>query len=228
MNENLKMIITAFNDPYYLAKSIIPPFMVHVNPETYSRKIKVHFPEGQAQGTSGGDGSPSSTKSQVLKFDLLLDRTGALGNADTMGLGVEPDIFHFKQLTLDYEGSIHKQRYLLVLWGTLIFHCHLESLEIEYKLFNKAGVPIRAVLKASFRQFKEHILRTLLENKSSPDLTHIRTVKDGDTLPNMTHSIYGDARYYLQVARLNNLLNFRRLFPGQEIYFPPIEKISSS
>lgn len=224
---NLKMTITAYKDPYFMQIGPFPPFIVHVNPETYSQRIKVNFPQTQAQATSAGQGSPTSTESQVLKFDLLLDRTGALGNMDTLGLGVEPDILHFKRLTIDYEGSIHKQPYLTLLWGSLIFHCHLQELEIEYKLFNKAGIPVRAVLKATFREFRENVLRTLLEKKSSPDLTHIRTVKEGDTLPQMTHKIYGDASYYLQIAKVNRILNFRRLSPGQEIYFPPIEKMNS-
>uniref|UniRef100_A0AAU6WLI4 LysM domain-containing protein n=1 Tax=Chryseobacterium endophyticum TaxID=1854762 RepID=A0AAU6WLI4_9FLAO len=62
--------------------------------------------------------------------------------------------------------------------------------------------------------------------KNSPDLTHKRTIQDGDTLPLMTERIYGDSKYYLEVAKVNNLINFRQLVPGEELYFPPIEKIS--
>jgi nucleoid-associated protein YgaU len=58
----------------------------------------------------------------------------------------------------------------------------------------------------------------------SPDLTHIRLVKAGDTLPEMCFNIYGDPRYYLDVARQNRLDNFRKLEPGTRIFFPPIEK----
>jgi nucleoid-associated protein YgaU len=51
-------------------------------------------------------------------------------------------------------------------------------------------------------------------------------VKAGDTLPLMTEEIYGDDKYYLEVARINNITSFRQLQPGTEIFFPPIEKVS--
>jgi nucleoid-associated protein YgaU len=65
-----------------------------------------------------------------------------------------------------------------------------------------------------------------MENNSSPDLTHIRMVKDGDTLPLMSFRIYGDSKYYLEVAKANNITNFRKLTVGRKIFFPPIEKTS--
>ena len=224
MDENLKMIILGFNDPKFQKPAFLPPFKAHVNPESYTQSVNIQFSETQAQGTSSGEGKHSHTEPGVLRVELLLDRTGALGNLDTGPLGVEPDILLFKELTLHYEGSIHKPRYLLLLWGSLIFRCQLQNLDIEYKMFNKFGVPVRAVLKAVFREFVETSLRALLERKSSPDLTHRRTVKEGDTLPMMAFEVYGDSSYYLEVARVNNIVNFRHLKPGTEIYFPPIDK----
>jgi len=40
----------------------------------------------------------------------------------------------------------------------------------------------------------------------------------------MVHKIYGSFKYYLQVAKVNNLKNFRDLIPGQKLIFPPFEK----
>ena len=52
----------------------------------------------------------------------------------------------------------------------------------------------------------------------------MRTVKAGDTLPLMCYRIYGDPKYYLDVAEVNHLGNFRVLIPGSALVFPPIEK----
>ena len=49
-------------------------------------------------------------------------------------------------------------------------------------------------------------------------------MQEGDSLPLMCHRIYGDARYYLEVARTNALVDFRSLRPGTELLFPPLEK----
>jgi nucleoid-associated protein YgaU len=62
------------------------------------------------------------------------------------------------------------------------------------------------------------------EGKNSPDLTHYRQVKQGDTLPLMVFNIYKDPKYYLEIARVNGLTNFRKLLTGQNIIFPPLEK----
>lgn len=225
LDETLKMLIVAFNDSTFTIPSPIPPFKAHVNPESYSRSVHINYSEMQAPGSSGAANNFSHTNPDTLKFDFLLDRTGALGNLSTGLIGVTPDIVHFKKLTLDYEGEIHRPRFLKLIWGTLIYDCQLQSLEIEHKMFSPQGLPLRAVLKATFKEFTEETKRNALENKSSPDLTHVRTVKEGDTLPLMTQRIYGDCCYYLEIARINGLTNFRKLEPGSEIVFPPIEKV---
>ncbi|NES40235.1 hypothetical protein [Moorena sp. SIO2C4] len=66
--------------------------------------------------------------------------------------------------------------------------------------------------------------RIKLEKKSSPDLTHTRTIKAGDKLPVMAQEVYGDSAYYIQLARANNVNNFRKLKTGTTIKLPPIEK----
>ena len=99
-------------------------------------------------------------------------------------------------------------------------------MNVEFKLFNPDGTPIRAVAKAKFQEFVEDDLRVAKENNQSPDLTHLRTVKAGDTLPLMSFRIYGDSKYYLEVAKANNIHNFRSLITGQQLFFPPIIKTS--
>jgi nucleoid-associated protein YgaU len=49
-------------------------------------------------------------------------------------------------------------------------------------------------------------------------------VKSGDTLPLLAKEIYGSSRYYLRLAQVNHIDDFRNLQPGQEIIFPPLAK----
>ena len=62
------------------------------------------------------------------------------------------------------------------------------------------------------------------QNPTSPDLTHLRDVKDGDTLPLLVYDIYGDGKFYLEVARVNKLVNFRSLRSATRLSFPPLDK----
>ena len=57
----------------------------------------------------------------------------------------------------------------------------------------------------------------------SPDITHKRIIKQGDTLALMTQKIYNDQHYYMDVANVNRLDGFRKTTPGTEIFFPPIK-----
>jgi len=226
IDETLKMIVLGFKDESYSIPAAIPPFKAHVNPESYSESVEIKYSCDQAPGRSTSAAKYIFTNPEKLSFDFLLDRTGALGNLSTGPGGVTPDIVHFKDLTLHYDGEIHRPRYLLLIWGTLLYKCQLKSLDIEYKMFSPQGLPLRAILKTTFKKFTEEVEGNARENRSSPDLTHVRTVEQGDTLPLMTHRIYGDAKYYLEVARINGITNFRNLAPGLEISFPPLEKLN--
>jgi hypothetical protein len=155
-----------------------------------------------------------------LSLTFFIDGTGADGRE----LKVQEKVEEFQVVT-GYNGKIHRANYLKVMWGTLaVKRCVLKSASIAYKLFKPDGVPLRAVITATFTDNSDDKTRMAMAQDESPDLTHIRLVKAGDTLPQMCFNIYGDPRYYLEVAGKNRLDNFRELKPGTRIFFPPIQK----
>ena len=81
---------------------------------------------------------------------------------------------------------------------------------------------MRAKATMSFQGFKNPQEAALEANMSSPDLSHAVVVTEGDTLPLLCHRIYGDSRYYVDVARFNGLHAFRALKPGLTLRFPPL------
>ncbi len=226
-----KLVIKAYTDPEFRNEASDGAlYTTAVNPETYSMTLKTEYNEQSGQGNSSATPKFVRTIPEELELDFLFDRTGVFQNNDSAGSdngnGIEEDIENFKKTVFRYNGEIHKPNYLKVSWGTLLFQCVLLELNIEYKLFRPDGKPLRAVGKAKFKSLIDEEKRAAEENNSSPDLTHIRTVYDGDTLPLMTHKIYGDSKYYLEVAKVNNLTNFRKLKVGDRLYFPPIDKLA--
>ncbi len=225
--ELTKLKIIAFHDNKFTQLVGDGVFTSLLNPEKYAFKYKVEYTEAQGQGTSATQPKYVRSLPEDLNLEFLFDRTGVIkGHSNTQGLGIVADIERFKRIVFDYNGDEHKPNYLIIGWGTLLFKGILAEMSIEYKLFSPEGVPLRATVTASFKGIVDEILRLAKENNNSPDLTHVRIVKEGDTLPLMTFKIYGDSKYYLQVAAANNLTTFRRLKPGQQIKFPPIEKVS--
>jgi nucleoid-associated protein YgaU len=169
-----------------------------------------------------------------IELEFLFDKTGALpgtfkGTTDDAikqesREGVWPDIEKFKKVVYDYKGEIHQPPFLIIQWGELLFKCVLREMSINFKLFKPDGTPLRASVKAKFTSTVENELRVRQQSNGSPDITHVRVVKAGDTLPMLAYQIYEDPSYYIQVAKANNLYNFRHLEPGTKIFFPPIEK----
>ncbi len=80
---------------------------------------------------------------------------------------------------------------------------------------------MRAKLTATFLNYVAKEERLARERRNSPDLTHYRTVKQGDRLDLMSFAIYNDPKYLLQVGMVNALSSIRNVKPGIELYFHP-------
>ncbi len=221
-----KLEIRAFSDEKFNNEISGSPYVTAVNPEKYSLTYKSEYSKEQASGSSGNGPKFIRSLPEDLDLEFLFDRTGVFADSPATDDGIIDDFEKFKKIVFDYSGDEHKPNYLKISWGNLLFPCVMTEMTVEYKLFNSNGKPIRATAKVKFKNFIEEEKRAARENNQSPDLTHYRQVKEGDTLPLMTFKIYGDSKYYLEVAKVNKLSNFRKLTPGQQLIFPPIDKLA--
>lgn len=225
-----KLTITAFTKP---DRSLFNqkgwPFEAMFNPTSYTRNYAITWGKRQGVNSSGAQLEYSRSPPSELKFNLVLDGTGV----DTIGLlsffspSVQSRVQDFLDITYEYNGTMHEPNYLLVEWGSFKERCRLSKVDVKYTLFDRDGTPLRAELDIVLLTDVEAARRAKLENKSSPDLTHARVVRRGDTLPLMTKQIYGSAEWYLDVARFNKLDDFRTLTPGQQLLFPPLTTFTS-
>ncbi|MGE0019605.1 MAG: hypothetical protein AB7S72_08070 [Draconibacterium sp.] len=234
--ELIKLKIKAYSDERFSEEISEGEFKSLLNPDKYTFNYKIEQNNNQASGTSSSAVRFNKIPPENLDLEFVFDRTGVVvdyGSPSTdaddkvykdEGNGIIDDIEKFKRVVFDYNGDKHRPNYLVISWGTLLFKGTLTEMNITYKLFKSDGLPLRASVRAKFKGFVEDNLRVARENNSSPDLTHVRMVKEGDNLPLMTYRIYGDPKYYLEVAKANGIANFRKLKAGQMIVFPPIEK----
>ncbi len=236
--ELIKLQIKAYSDETFRTEVANGEFRTLLNPEKYNLKYKVEQNTRQGAGTSSSAPRYNRTPPEDLQLEFIFDRSGVIinygapGESDDKlnvdeGVGIDDDIKLFKRVVFDYNGDEHRPNYLVISWGTLLFKGVLTELDIAYKMFKADGTPMRASATAKFKGLIEDNLRVALENNSSPDLTHVRFVNEGDTLPLMTQRIYGDSKYYLEVAKANKITNFRKLKTGQKIFFPPIKQVTA-
>lgn len=223
-----KLLILAFTDSEKAENGGVydadDQFEALINPESYTLDYKLKFSESpQGQGTSGQQLKYEYTAPEELAFEFLFDNTGIIdGNPRD---SIADDLKRFKTVVMEYKGDSHEPRHFKLVWGKhFIFKGRVTEVSIAYKLFKADGTPIRAIASVTFKSSIEEQMRAAQEDNNSPDLTHVRKVKAGDTLPLMCYRIYGTPEHYLQVAQANGLANFRSLVPGTDIIFPPIEK----
>jgi hypothetical protein len=235
-----KLTIRAYKDGVYSeGKKADKEFTVMFNPNSYTRKFTISYDDQQGKGTTGSGKNLDRVKPGDLQIEFTIDGTGTVASLEVSKataessapsddpIDVQKKVDEFKAVCYDMDGDIHRPYFLLLVWGSLSIDCVLTSADIKYTLFDKAGKPLRATISATFSEAIADEPRAVKEGKSSPDLTHKRVVQEGDTLPLMTYRIYGDSKYYLQVAQVNGLKDFRNLQAGQVIYFPPIAKTTA-
>jgi len=215
----VKLKITPYQDSSYSQQGTA--YTVMINPEKYSHNFSVSYDKEQAPGTAGVSTKFNRISPEKITFELVFDVTGAI---PTTVQNVSTEITTFLNTVYTYNGNIHSPNYLELSWGTFLFRGRLISLDINYTLFRPDGSPLRAKANVSFEQYIDEKTLALASNKKSPDLTHIITVKAGDTLPFLCSRIYDDPTYYISVAKVNRLVNFRRLIPGTQLVFPPLQK----
>lgn len=196
-----------------------PSFEALINPAGYRHVSEIRYSRNVAFGP-GVERKFSTNKPDRIEFkEMILDGTGVVEGTRT---SVKQQIDLLRSVAYTYQGTNHEPPVVEVSWGPLLFKARMESLAVDYTLFKPNGEPLRAKVSLTFVAYKstDEVFREA--GLESPDLTHLVEVKAGDTLPLLCHQIYNDSSYYMEVARINNLDNFRRLEPGQLLRFPPL------
>lgn len=217
MGELTKMKIVAFKDPDFSSK--LGEYDVLVNPENYKKKNEQQY--STTDTTNGSSEQTAKYKgggSGLFEIVLFFDGTGVITKDN-----VASQIKKVKDLVYKYNGDIHEPNYLRIYWGTQsLFQGRLKSWNVNFTMLDMDGSPLRAEATAILIASVSAKKKALEEKKNSSDLTHIRTVMDGDNLPLMCYRIYGDCNYYIKVAQYNEIINFRAIKPGDVITFPPV------
>lgn len=195
-------------------------FVALVNPADFKRTAGISYEEQPKLGQPKANTKFSSVNKEHIDFSLVLDGTGAVPGPVA---SVKDLLEQLQRVVYQYDGESHEPPYVQLVWGTLMCYVRLESMTTHHTLFKPSGEPLRAKVDLTFVTVTTDKAMKLIANLSSPDLSHRVFVREGDTLPLLCDRIYGDPGYYLEVARINGLPDFRRLEPGRQLHFPPLE-----
>lgn len=223
-----KIKIECFSDPSCSITKKKGEIEAFINPKSYTRKKTVEYTTPEVISDSGQTYFFSKMGEETLVFDeIIVDGTGLTENSVASVLfhqDVETYVQDFQEVVCQYDGDSHSTNYLKISWGKLSFKCVCKSVTVKYTLFKPDGTPLRASINMELQKNVDWQQKAMEAGNNSPDLTHLRTVKAGDTLPLMSYQIYGDSSYYMEIARVNKLSNINAIKPGDQLYFPPLKK----
>lgn len=216
-----KMKIIAYGDEGFSKK--VGEIVVQISPQDYQGKKGVKYDPGKQQGQNKQSPTFIGYNNEELTVDVMIDCTGAIEgtkDADT----VKKKVTELENLVYKYNGDVHQANFVELAWGTLLFKGRLKDMKTAYALFAPDGMPLRAKVTLTFTEFVSRAQADKEANRQSPDMSHIVTLRAGDTVAALCAEIYGDSCLVDEVARVNGLGGFRNVKPGTMLLFPHLLK----
>jgi hypothetical protein len=126
---------------------------------------------------------------------------------------------------MNIDPKLHAPPPLRFIWGMLSaepFICVLERVTKRFTMFRSDGVPVRARLNITLKEYKME-LNIRERTVQSPDRSKAYITKQGDSLWLIAAEEYGDPTMWRAIAEANKIDNPRILETGKEIIIPPLE-----
>ncbi len=100
------------------------------------------------------------------------------------------------------------------------FDCLIESVRQRFTMFSTQGVPLRATLTVTLREYKTLEKQLQQLNLKSSDHTRTHAVQRGETLHKIAYAYYQDPAQWRVIADANTILDPLALKPGSILVLP--------
>ncbi|MEK6279403.1 MAG: peptidoglycan-binding protein [Acidobacteriota bacterium] len=206
-----------------------PRITVQFNPAEYSLAKGAQIAEIAIPGIDSPILQFVRGQTQTLTMELFFDTTqsgmGESGVVDVRTL-TEP-VYQLAQI----QARTHAPPRVRFFWGSGIsFRAIVDTVQQKFTLFNPAGIPLRATLSVSFKEYQTLEEQLTKLNLQSSDHSKKRVVKRKESLALIAFREYGDPGLWRHIYEdLNNedlIQNPRRLAPGIEITIPAIDGVA--
>jgi hypothetical protein len=190
---------------------------VQFNPTDYTIDHGVRYAEMPVNGLSMPILQFLRGEADFLNLELFLDGTDARGNVH----GQLKDLRKFIQI----DSKLHAPPVCRFAWGPSSLNSFVGvvvSLREKFTLFNEDGSIARARVNVTFKSYKSAEVQRRELSLSSPDRTHIRVLRQGETLAHIAQEAYGDARAWRPIAEANGITRPRFVAPGTPLKVPAL------
>jgi Contractile injection system tube protein/LysM domain len=225
--------------------SLGDPLLVNYNPTEYTLNKGAQLAEIAIPGLDSPILQFVRGQTETLSLDLFFDTTEA--GMDDNAVSVTTVTDQFYQL-VKIDGFTHAPPICFFSWGATFpgqrayasmgmgtgsqqrygFKCVVESVRQRFTLFSPQGVPLRATLTVSLREYKTLAEQVAEINAQSPDHTQTHVVQIGETLAQISAAVYNDPTQWRAIANQNNILDPLSLQPAQILQIPPLGNSDSA
>ena len=182
------------------------------NPTDLSVDLSSHYASMPVPGLSMPILQYIRGESDVLQLELFLDQT------DT-GSDIEAALARLEAF-VQIDSALHAPPVVEFAWAKFSFTGVITSMREKMTLFSDDGRRLRARLSISFRSYKSAEVQLRELKLSSPDRSHVRVLREGETLAHIANEVYGDPRMWRPIALANNIQRPRFIEPGTPLLIP--------
>jgi hypothetical protein len=210
---------------------------VNFNPTEYTLNKAAQFAEITIPGLDSSILQFVRGQTETLSLDLFFDTTESGMDDNAKSVTDLTDAFY--QL-IKIEGKTHAPPICFFTWGASFpgqrsyaslgggtgsqqrhgFKCVVDSVRQRFTLFSPLGVPLRATLTVSLKEYKTLSEQIAEINKQSADRTHTHILQAGETLSKIASDAYGDPSQWRAIADHNRIFDPLNLTPGSTIEIP--------
>jgi contractile injection system tube protein/LysM domain-containing protein len=213
-----------------------PSLEVKFNPTEYTLNKGAQIAEVTIPGLDSPVLQFVRGQTETLSLDLFFDSTE--NGMDDSATSVTKITDQFYQL-VKIDGKTHAPPICFFCWGSEFpgqrsydsmggtgsqqrhgFKCVVESVRQRFTLFSPQGVPLRATLTVSLKEYKTLSEQIAEINKNSPDHAQSHVVAIGETLSQIANEVYEDPSQWRAIADQNAILDPLNLTPGTVLEIP--------
>jgi len=191
-------------------------FDVDFNPDKYSIKKSNKFVSHSIPGTNFPQIQFISGEAETMSVELFFD---TYTNTDSLKKDVRVEFTNKISKMLKIDKDLHAPPVCEFLWGSVSFTGIIENIDINFTMFNEEGVPLRATVTLSLKQYQEQKIIT-----QSSDRTKRFTIKESDSLWLLAANEYGDPTKWKLIALANDIDDPITLKPGTQLIIPPLSE----
>jgi nucleoid-associated protein YgaU len=188
------------------------------NPSEISIQQSVNWPDQPTAQRDVVNQQHTNADPATLSLDLFFDTYEA-------GSDVREHTSQVAKLAIiETHGNMHRPPVCKLSWGKVFFQGTLQSLTQRFTMFLASGIPVRATLQCTFKQWRSDPEEVRRLDKNSADVEKRYTVRRGDSLTTIAYHEFRDPKLWRPIADANHIENPRKLTPGSVLRIPRLRE----